>query len=90
MTKKKPFTDNTKNLRIDEEISDDMKFVDAIPLEELKMKTSNRETVSYYRKRYIRRRKFPEFLKKQCPFTYCEWALLLIYFHQVQRCNDSK
>ena len=33
-------TDDTKNLRTDKEISDDMKFVDAIPLEELKMKSS--------------------------------------------------
>lgn len=40
MTIKKPFTDNTESLRIDKEISDDKKFVDAIPLEELKMKTS--------------------------------------------------
>ena len=38
MTKKKPFTNGTKNLPIEEVISDDMKFVDAIPLEELKMK----------------------------------------------------
>ena len=40
MIKKKPFTDNTENLRIDNEIRDDMKFVDAIPLEELKLKTA--------------------------------------------------
>ncbi len=40
MTKKEPFIDNSKNFRTDKEISDDGKFVDAIPLEELKMKTS--------------------------------------------------
>jgi hypothetical protein len=40
MTNRKPLTDNTENLRPDKEISDDMKFVDVIPLEELKMKTS--------------------------------------------------
>ncbi|MBO0586655.1 hypothetical protein [Sporosarcina sp. E16_8] len=40
MTKKKPFMNSTENLPIDEVIRDDMKFVDVIPLEELKMKTS--------------------------------------------------
>ncbi len=40
MTKKKPLTDTTESLRIEKEISDDTKFVDAIPLEELKMKTA--------------------------------------------------
>lgn len=40
MTIKKPFTDNSESLRIDKEINEDKKFIDAIPLEELKMKIS--------------------------------------------------
>jgi len=40
LTKKEPFIDNNKNFWTDKDISDDKKFVDAIPLEELKMKIS--------------------------------------------------
>ena len=40
MTKKKPLTVNTESLRTDEEIRDDMRFVDTISLEELKLKSS--------------------------------------------------
>ncbi|KAA0955885.1 hypothetical protein FQ087_15005 [Sporosarcina sp. ANT_H38] len=40
MTKKKPLKDNPGELRIEKEIRDDMKFVDFIPLEELKLKIS--------------------------------------------------
>ncbi len=40
MTKKEPIIDNSKDFRTDKDIIDDGKFVDAIPLEELKMKIS--------------------------------------------------
>jgi hypothetical protein len=40
LTKKEPFIDNNKNFRTDKEIIDDGKFVDAIPIEELKKKIS--------------------------------------------------
>ena len=40
MTKKKPLTVNTESLRTDEEIRDDMRFVDTISLEELKLKSA--------------------------------------------------